>query len=160
MGGIDRMIENRRNGVSMTGNEAADQLLQRDPNAVLYGVLYDQQIRAEQAFAGAYTLRERLGFLDAGKIAAMDPAAFAAIFTQSPSVHRFGNMMAERTQRLAGYVAEDLDGNPSRLWNDAPSDDLLRQRAEKLPGFGKSKADVLVHALALFDHRKQLEGTT
>ncbi len=60
----------------MTGDEAADGLVNTEPLALLPAMLLDQQIPMEWAFKSPYRLAERLGGeLDAAAIAAMDPAA-------------------------------------------------------------------------------------
>ncbi|MEA3183549.1 MAG: hypothetical protein QOJ74_26, partial [Ilumatobacteraceae bacterium] len=56
----------------ITGDADADELLNTDGTAVLIGMLLDQQVPMEWAFTGPATLRNRLGHLDASKIAAMD----------------------------------------------------------------------------------------
>src|SRR5437588_358991 len=59
----------------LTGDEAADRLLEDEPLALLIGMLLDQQVTMEKAFHSPYELKERLGGqLDAGKLAAMDSA--------------------------------------------------------------------------------------
>ena len=47
----------------ITGDEAADRLLNTDANALLIGMLLDQQVPMEWAFAGPATLQQRLGHL-------------------------------------------------------------------------------------------------
>src|SRR4029079_4160392 len=56
--------------IYITGDPAADGLLNADGTALLIGMLLDQQVPMEWAFMGPATLRARLGHLDARKIAA------------------------------------------------------------------------------------------
>ncbi len=154
MGGLDRMIANAREGVAITGNAEADAFLRGRADGLLYAALFDQQMRAELAFIGAYRLYERLGHLDADRIAAMDLDALVDVFRRKPGIHRFGQMMAERAQRLAAHMAEKHGGSVAALWADAPDDAELMERFARLPGFGPSKAGVLVEALDLFGHRR------
>ena len=51
----------------ITGDDAADELLSSDPFALLVGMLLDQQVAMETAFAGPEKIRERLGRIDPGK---------------------------------------------------------------------------------------------
>ena len=153
MGGLDRMISNRDEGLSITGKPDADLFLANVVEGPVLGALFDQQMRAELAFTGAFRLSQRLGRLDFRQIAEMDPVAFEALFRQSPGIHRFGAMMAERTLTLAKYLVSSYDSDVKRLWADDPDDNQLHKRFETLPGFGPSKAGVLVSALALFGHR-------
>lgn len=147
------MIASRKKDGVATGDPDADALLREDPNAVLIGVLLDQQIRAEMAFSGPLKLYERLGHLDMEKMAGMDPEAFKEMFAEKPAVHRFSNMMADRVQNLARTIADEYDGDASGLWSDADDDQTIEKRAKKLPGFGAAKVKTLTAALDLFGHR-------
>ena len=57
----------------ITGDPEADGLLNHDGTALLIGMLLDQQVPMEWAFAGPATLRRRLGHLgrrgSAGRLA-------------------------------------------------------------------------------------------
>src|SRR5436190_1423697 len=58
----------------VTGDEAADRLLEDDPLALLIGMLLDQQVPMEWAFHAPYDLKGRLGGrLDAGELAGLEP---------------------------------------------------------------------------------------
>src|SRR5438128_9046567 len=84
-------------------DEQADALLSRDPLALLVGMLLDQQVPMERAFAGPYTIAERLGTperLDARAIADHDAQDFASLMAGPPAVHRFPGSMAGRVQAL------------------------------------------------------------
>ena len=59
----------------------ADALLEREPLALLLGMLLDQQVPMEWAFQAPAILKERLGGqLDAGKLAAMGEDAVVQVF--------------------------------------------------------------------------------
>ena len=90
----------------LTGDAAADTLLSEDPFALLVGMLLDQQIAMETAFAGPAKIRDRIGAIDPATIAGYDADAFVDIFKQTPAVHRFPGSMAARVQTLAGVVVE------------------------------------------------------
>ena len=87
--------------IPVTGDPEADRLLAENPLALLIGMLLDQQVPMEWAFKGPYTLKQRLGGLDAAQIAAMSPDAIDAVFRDKPAVHRFPGSMAKRTHALA-----------------------------------------------------------
>ncbi|MBA3307879.1 MAG: DNA repair protein, partial [Chloroflexi bacterium] len=63
-----------------TGDAEADALLAREPMALLIGFVLDQQVTVQKAFRGPLELRRRLGTLDAGEIAAMDPTIVEKAF--------------------------------------------------------------------------------
>ena len=130
-------------------DEAADELLDRDPLALLIGMLLDQQIPLEKAFKGPQVLAERMGVdrLDAAAIAAHDPESFAKLFATVPAIHRFPGSMAERTQKLAHAIAGEYDGEAERVWTEAKDAKDLFKRLSGLPGFGKQKAQIFIALL-------------
>jgi uncharacterized HhH-GPD family protein len=127
----------------------ANALLNRDPLALLIGMLLDQQFPMERAFGSPWLLAERLGVteLEAGAIADHDPGAFAAVFTGPPALHRFPGAMAARVQALARLVADEYDGDAAALWTTAPTGAELLNRVKNLPGFGEQKAKIFVALL-------------
>ncbi|MFJ7421928.1 HhH-GPD-type base excision DNA repair protein [Streptomyces uncialis] len=127
----------------------ADALLGRSPLAALVGMLLDQQVPMEWAFAGPYTIAERLGGddLDAQEIAAYEPEAFAALLSAKPAVHRYPGSMAKRVQQLCQYLVEHFDGDAAAVWEDVGSGKELLKRLQDLPGFGKQKAQIFLALL-------------
>ena len=126
-----------------TGVDEADQLLAQDPFALLVGFALDQQVTVPTAFQGPLKLKQRLGTLDPGAIAATDPARLEAAFREKPAIHRFPGAMAARVQELASVVAEEYGGDASRLWREAADGADLRKRISSLPGFGQMKVKAL-----------------
>ncbi len=127
----------------------ADALLDRDPLALLIGMLLDQQFPMERAFAGPALLAQRLGVteLDARLLASHDPEALVQIFRGPPAVHRYPGSMAGRVQALAAAVVEQYDGDASRIWTDVEDGRELFRRLAALPGFGKQKAQIFTALL-------------
>jgi uncharacterized HhH-GPD family protein len=130
-------------------DDAADELLGRDPLALVLGMLFDQQFPMERAFAGPRLLADRLGVdtLDAGQLATLDAEVLTAAFRGPPAVHRYPGSMAARTQELCRLLVERYDGRAERLWADAPDGATLLRRVGELPGFGAQKARILVALL-------------
>ena len=127
----------------------ADALLDRDPLALLIGMLLDQQFPMERAFAGPAGLARRLGVdrLDARALAEYDPEALAALFTGPPALHRYPAAMAGRVQALAALLVDHYDGDAAGLWRDVPDGATLLRRIKALPGFGAQKAQIFVALL-------------
>ena len=152
-GGLVRMMERFREEGTMTGEPEADQFLMEDANAALLGMLYDQRVRAEYAFTGPIRLKERLGHLDMAKLAAMDLDRLREQFAEKPAVHRFTNVMADRTHQIAGILVEEYEGNAATMWNDGSDFSTIQKRLMKLPGFGKMKALKMRYVLHYFGYR-------
>lgn len=136
-------------GFYLTGDEEADRLLSESPLALLIGMLLDQQVPMEWAFASPNRLRERLGgSLAADTIAQMDRDEFEAIFREKPALHRFPGSMAGRTQDLCRHLVENYDGDAKAVWADADDGTELRKRLKALPGFGDQKSKIFLALLA------------
>ena len=131
-----------------TGDPEADVLIAQDPLALLVGFTLDQQVTVQQAFFGPLRIEQRLGTLDAGAIAATDPARLDEVFRQRPAIHRFPGNMARRVQELCAFISERYDGRAERVWTEASDADHLRLRIRELPGFGDMKVIALGSVLA------------
>jgi uncharacterized HhH-GPD family protein len=127
----------------------ADELLARDPLALLVGMLLDQRVPLEWAFRAPWRLAQRLGWdsLDAGEIAAYDPEAFTALMVGPPALHRYPAVMAGRVQALCRHLADAYGGDAAALWRTAGSGAELLRRLRALPGFGEQKARIFVALL-------------
>lgn len=132
----------------LAGDEDADRLLAENPFALLVGMLLDQQIPMEVAFSGPVKIKERLGDVDPGQIAAMDTDELIAVFAEKPAVHRFPSSMAKRVQKLAESIATDYDGDTTKLWTKGhPDGKQIFTRLKALPGFGDQKAKIFLALL-------------
>lgn len=126
----------------------ADALLGSSPLALLMGMLLDQQIPMEVAFAGPKKLADRIGSLDAETIADYDPEKFAALCTETPAVHRFPGSMAKRLQDLARVLVDDYHGDAAAIWQQGnPDGREILIRLKRLPGFGEQKARIFLALL-------------
>ncbi len=126
----------------------ADQLLSEDPFALLVGMVLDQQIPLEVAFAGPKKIADRIGGFDVAAIADYDPDKFAALCSERPAIHRFPGSMAKRIQAVAQIIVDQYDGDAAALWTagDPDGPELLR-RLKALPGFGEQKARIFLALL-------------
>ncbi len=132
---------------------AADARLDRDPLALLIGMLLDQQVPMEKAFSSPELLATRMGLaaddrLDAQAIAGADPDALLAWFKGPPALHRFPGAMAERTRALCELLVSEYDGDAAAVWTGVETGEELVRRLGALPGFGDAKARIFAALLA------------
>jgi uncharacterized HhH-GPD family protein len=126
----------------------ANELLTRDPLALLIGMLLDQQVPLERAFSAPLDLVRRLGHEPtAAELADFDPVALAGIFSERPALHRYPKAMAARVQDLTRLIVDQYDGDAAQLWQTAGTGAELLKRVEALPGFGVQKAKIFVALL-------------
>jgi len=132
----------------ITGDAKADAFLNSNGTALLIGMLLDQQVPMEWAFNGPFVLKNRLGHLDAKKIAAMDPDAFLAVCQEKPAIHRFPKAMAKRIQDMCQVLADKYKGKGENLWAGVDTGAEIYSRLRELPGYGEEKAQIFVALLA------------
>jgi len=133
------------NRLYFTDSDEANALIAEDPMALLIGFALDQQVSVQKAFAGPLAIRERLGTLDADKLAKLD---LEPAFREKPAVHRFPGAMAKRVHELAVNVRDEYGGEAARVWTDAADTRELRSNIAALPGFGEMKIKALGAVLA------------
>jgi uncharacterized HhH-GPD family protein len=131
----------------VTGDARADELVNTDGTALLIGMLLDQQVPMEVAFRAPATLQQRLGHLDAGRIAAMSEDEVVAACCAKPAIHRFPAAMGKRIHALCGVLAEQYGGRGDGIWERVDSGERLYTRLRALPGFGDEKARIFIALL-------------
>lgn len=140
----------------LTTDSEANELLDREPLALLIGMLLDQQVPIETAFAGPRKILERVGSLDARVIAEYDPEKFAALCSTPPAIHRFPGSMAKRVQALCRELVDSYDGSAEAVWTaGGPNGAEVLKRLKALPGFGEVKARIF---LALLGKQRGLKA--
>jgi uncharacterized HhH-GPD family protein len=134
--------------ISMPVAPEANELLARDPLALLIGMLLDQQVPLERAFSAPLDLARRLRHEpSAAELADFDPVALAAVFSERPALHRYPKAMAARVQDLARLIVDQYDGDAASVWRSAGSGAELLKRVAALPGFSAQKAQIFVALL-------------
>lgn len=136
------------NKLRLTGDAEADKLLSDDPFALLTGMLLDQQIAMEVAFAGPKKIADRMGGFSVTKIAEADLDAFVELCVTKPAIHRYGGSMARRVHALAQHIVEHYDGRTEGIWvNGDPDGKKVLRRLRALPGYGDQKARIFLALL-------------
>lgn len=131
----------------ITGDTAADKLLNSNGTALLIGMLLDQQVPMEWAFKGPATLKQRLGHLDPKKIAAMNVDDFVALCCEKPALHRFPAAMGRRIHELCGIIATKYANKGENIWVGITDAKELTARLRVLPGYGEEKAQIFIALL-------------
>jgi uncharacterized HhH-GPD family protein len=133
---------------NITGDPAADKVLDDSAFALLAGMMLDQQYPMEHAFRGPAKVLSRFGTFEPAAIAAADAEDFKELCSTPPAIHRFPGSMSARLQELARIVTDEYDGDASRIWTEASSGPDLMKRLQALPGFGKQKAQIFTALVA------------
>jgi uncharacterized HhH-GPD family protein len=118
--------------------------------AFLLGVLFNQRMRAEQAWQAPHVLAERIGGVHPGRIVALTAREFANHFAYPTAIHPFTRVMANRTYHAAGMVCADYRGDARSIWQNVTAATFV-QRLQAFPGIGGHKA-----RMALFVATREL----
>lgn len=131
-----------------TGDENANRYLGTNPLALLIGLLLDQQVPMERAYAAPYELSRRLfAPLDAHTVAALPVGEVESCFRRPPALHRYPGVMARRVHALCTHLALHHDGDPTTLWGGVVDARHLYRAVRALPGFSEHTARVLIALL-------------
>ncbi|HEX8487349.1 MAG TPA: HhH-GPD-type base excision DNA repair protein [Propionibacteriaceae bacterium] len=134
--------------IHLTGNPSADALLSENANALLVGMVLDQQVPLEKAFSGPAVIAERMnGTFDVAAIAELSEEDFVALCAQKPAVHRFPGSMAKRVRQVCQRLVQDYDSDVERLYAQASTGAELKAALAQLPGFGEQKAAIFTALL-------------
>ncbi len=139
------MSARRPKALHYTNVDEANELIARDPMALLIGFVLDQQVTVQKAFKGPLDLLERIGTLDAATLAATD---LEPAFRQKPALHRYPAAMAERVHSLAAHIRDEYGGDAGRVWSGARTTERLAANLAALPGIGEMKAATIAAVLA------------
>ena len=131
----------------ITGIPQADALLRRDGTALLIGMLLDQQVPMEWAFTAPHTIKQRLGHVDATKIAKMNVDRFVAMCCEKPAIHRFPASMGKRIHAMCTIIADDYKGKGANVWKGVEDAAEFTARLRKLPGYGAEKTEIFIALL-------------
>ena len=115
----------------LTGDPTADELLASDPNALLLGMVLDQQVTMEKAFAGPAVLAERLG-------GAGPSLARQALEGLAAEAFRAGRLSRPELRRLLGFETRfEVDGFlKERGINDGMTPEEFAREREDLDRLG------------------------
>ena len=132
----------------LTGDPAADALLSENANALLVGMVLDQQVPLEKAFSGPAVIAERMsGTFDVAAIAELSEEDFVALCAQRPAIHRFPGSMAKRVRQVCQRLVQNYDSDVERLYAQASTGAELKAALSSLPGFGEQKAAIFTALL-------------
>jgi uncharacterized HhH-GPD family protein len=117
------------------------------PLEFLIGIISNQAIRAESAWKVAAGLRDRLGHLDAERLAEMHESALAAAIGQRSALHPFARSMGRYITGTCRMLCDIYDARASALWDDTPAASTIISRLTAFPGIGRHKAEVALFLL-------------
>lgn len=128
-------------------DEAADEVLSTNAFALLCGMLLQQEVPVDVAFAGPAKILDRFGTLDPTVIAEATPEELAEVCATEPAIHPYPESMSVLIQAGARYVVANYGGDTASMWLTAGSGEHLLSRLMLMPGFNKRKAQMFIALL-------------
>lgn len=121
----------------------------RDAFRFVLGVIFNQQVSAEQAWRAPDLLMERTGATDARTLARVPLGEVHAAISSAPALHPFASSMALNVAGAAEIVVNDFSGDARRIWTPVADASTLTRRFEKFRGIGAHKAEVALFLLTV-----------
>lgn len=129
-------------------SEKANALIFSNPLAFVIGLIFDQSIQSRLAWEAPLVLQERLGHLDAQKIASMDVEGLKQIITAKKALHRYPGNMARYLIASCAVLVSEFDAQAENLWKGDGTVATARKNFLRLSGIGEKKANLAVLMLA------------
>jgi uncharacterized HhH-GPD family protein len=134
--------------MSFCRDPEADAFVKTNALAFLFGVIFDQGVRAEVAWSAPYELRKRLGHFDVCKMAELTDAEIESIICGKKKLHRFWKTTGKRIVDAARKVVQEYGCDAAKMWSDEPRAEDLEGRFREFAGIGQKKASMAVNILA------------
>ena len=123
-----------------------NKLNSEDPFAFLVAACIDRGALAENCWCVPYWLREKLGHLEAERIAQLSVDELEAILRELPKKPRYPRQSAETILDCASQVVQRWNGAASQIWNTTHVRDITA-RLQSIRGVGRGIAHMIVNIL-------------
>lgn len=134
-------------GEKFAKDKEANEFLMKNPNAFLFGVIFDQGILAEKAWSAPYKLKVRLGHFDLKKMVSLGPKRLKDKISQKPALHRY-NYLGEWIYEASKKLLAEYDGDAFNIWGGTPSAKETREKLKEFKGIGQKKANMALRILS------------
>lgn len=129
-------------------SEKANALIFSNPLAFVIGLIFDQSIQSRLAWEAPLVLQERLGHLDAQKIALMDVEELKRVIAEKKALHRYPSNMARYLIASCAVLISEFDAQAENLWKSDGTVATARKNFLRLSGIGEKKANLAILMLA------------
>ena len=122
-------------------NQEEKAFILSDMNAFMIGLISDQSVKAEVAWALPCKLKERLGHFDVKKIAEEIPVEMLTmVIRQKPALHRYPGNIAKYIIAACQLIMEKYEGDANNIWNHGETAAQIVERLEEFKGISHKKA--------------------
>ena len=145
----------------MEMEEAAQRFTEQNYNAWLFGVIFDQQVKAELAWEAPYRLKRRLGTFSMRSISRMPLNTLRrAIKGRRPekALHRYVNKMAVWLKEAARKLVDEYGGHAENIWSDCRTAGEVVARLSEFKGISQKKAHMAAAMIATWNRFEGLDA--
>ena len=133
--------------------EATIRFLKREPNAFLFGAIFDRMVPYEKAWNTPRLLRDRLGHLDVSRISRMPVVDLAKMIGHSSSqiaLVRFPNTMSRCIISASKRLVSKYRGDASNIWEKPPEVSSVLRKLQEFEGISQKIANMTVRLLVTY----------
>lgn len=116
-------------------------------NAFIFGLICNQNQKAERAWNAPYVLKDRLGTLDPADLLKLDYSTLQTAVIQKPALHPFVVRTTEHIRRACQLLVEAYDGDARVVWEGGKTVSQVLNELQRFAGIGRHKATVGVFLL-------------
>jgi uncharacterized HhH-GPD family protein len=135
---------------SYTDFKKADRFIRSNYNAWLFGVIFDQGIPYQKAWAVPYILKRRLGHFNIARVAKAQLVQIRkAVKGSAPgeALHRYVNKVPLWLKKAAIKIVKEYEGDASNIWNGCRTAGEVIERLDEFPGISQKKAHMATRIL-------------
>ena len=119
-----------------------DKILSNNSHMLMIMWLMSANFKAEAASLIPFTLEKRLGSCDMKFVSSLNLEQVEYAMTYPTVIHRFAKRRAEYLHLMANLITDKYNGNPSKIWENASSQEITR-RLREIKGFGPKLASMV-----------------
>jgi len=139
----------------------AQRFVDENANAWLFGVIFDQQVLAENAWEAPYLLKRRLGHFNMRRIAHMpiaDLRRAVAGGRNAKALHRYVKKVPVWLKEAATKIATEYRGNAANIWSDCHTAVEVIQRLDEFKGISQKKAHMAAAMIHVWQGLKRFDA--
>ncbi len=129
-------------------SDEANLLVFKNTYAFILGLIFDQSMKSDIAWASPYRLKQRLGYLNVKRIADMKVNQLAHIIARKKSLHRFPKNIAQYVIKSSRVIKDEFQSKAELIWLEHKSIISAKENFLKLHGIGEKKANLAILLLA------------
>ena len=115
-----------------------------EANAFLFGLVFNQNQKAERAWNAPYLLKERLGTLNPEEILSIMPQTLLQkAFEERPALHPFVSRTAQHIYGTCQLLVAEYGGDARNVWRGNKTTSEIVRELQRFSGIGKHKAVAL-----------------